>query len=86
MWVVAPYPNKCRVRSTRVLHPSIQAFGAITISPYPVRFAPSVYGLLPICKQIVLLTNQVRLLPYIRLLFGILCCIPSHNEYPLTRS
>ena len=31
----------------------------------------SVYGLLPICKQIVLLTNQVRLLPYIRLLSGI---------------
>ena len=46
----------------------------------------SVYGLLPFCKQIVLLTNQVRLLPYIRLLSGILCCIPSHNEYPLTRS
>ena len=53
---------------------------------HPVRFASSVYGLLPICKQIVLLTNQVRLLPYIRLLDGILCCIPSHDEYPLTRS
>ena len=48
-------------------------------------FASSVYGLLPFCKQIVLLTNQVRLLPYIRLLSGILCCIPSHDEYPLTR-
>ena len=34
MWVVAPYPNKCSLRSTRVLHPSIQAFGAITIAPY----------------------------------------------------
>ena len=45
-----------------------------------------VYGLLPFCKQIVLLTNQVRLLPYIRLLSGILCSIPSHDEYPLTRS
>ena len=35
-------------------------------------FASSVYGLLPICKQIVLVTNQVRLLPYIRLRNGIL--------------
>ena len=34
VWVAAPYPNKCSVRSTRVLHPSIQAFGAITIAPY----------------------------------------------------
>ena len=34
VWVVAPYPNKCSVRSRRVLHPSIQAFGAITIAPY----------------------------------------------------
>ena len=34
-------------------------------------FLFSAYGLLPFCKQIVLLTNQVRLRPYIRLLSGI---------------
>ena len=34
VWVVEPYLNKCSVRSTRVWHPSIQAFGAITIALY----------------------------------------------------
>ena len=37
----------------------------------PISISFFIYGLLPFCKQIVLLTNPVRLLPYIRLLSGI---------------